>query len=172
MTGVVIGYLLQRRFEKSHLIIFGGTIKVIAILAFYNMPLDAVWPQTIAQLFVGIGFGFLMVLAFSMFTDIAEFIDWKSGQQMTALVLSASIFAVKIGMSLGSALPGFVMGGAGLVPGVDPSPEALAGINFAFAIVPILVLLPAGVAMLLYPLRHRTMVTIEADLAERRHSAH
>jgi len=170
VSGVILGFLLQRKFEKSHLLILGGTLKVIGILAFYNMPVDAIWPQTLAQYVVGIGFGFLMVLAFSMFTDIAEYIDWKTGQQMTALVVSASIFAVKIGMGLGGAMPGFVLGATGFDPSGPQSAEALAGIEFAFAILPVMILLPAGVAMAFYRLDRKLIAKVEDELAQRRDS--
>ncbi|MEL6540892.1 MAG: glycoside-pentoside-hexuronide (GPH):cation symporter [Pseudomonadota bacterium] len=168
VTGVLIGYQLQKRFEKSHLILFGGLLKLVGIGAFAFVPIDAVAAQTIAQLLVGIGFGFLMVLAFSMFTDIAEFIDWKSSKQMTALTLSASIFAVKIGMSFGGALPGLVLDQTGFVAGATQSAEAVAGISFAFAWLPALCLLPAAVAMLFYRLSHQVMREVETDLAARR----
>ncbi|WP_252258155.1 MFS transporter [Erythrobacter aurantius] len=171
VSGVVIGYLLQNRFEKSHLIISGGFLKGAGILAFWLMPIDAVWGQTLAQLFVGIGFGFLMVLAFSMFTDIAEFIDWKFGKPMTALTLAASVFAVKVGAGLGSALPGLVLEWNGFDPGAAQSAEAIAGINAAFAVIPGLILIPAGIAMLFYRLDHATIARIERDLSVRRTAA-
>jgi len=171
ISGVILAFLLQRRFEKSHLILAGGAMKIIGITVFAFVPLDAVWPQTLSQYGLGIGFGFLMVLSFSMFTDIAEYIDWKSGQQMTALTVSASIFAVKLGMALGAALPLFAMDMTGFEAGVEQTPEAVAGITFAFAWMPALVLIPAGVAMLFYRLDHKTVAQIEADLAARRASA-
>lgn len=143
-------------------------MKVIGITAFAMMPLDAIWPQTLAQYFVGLGFGFLMVLSFSMFTDIAEYIDWKSGQQMTGLTVSASIFGVKVGTGLGAFAPGIALELTGFVPQGEQSAEALAGINFAFAILPALALLPAGVAMLFYKLSHSLMDEVERDLAVRR----
>ena len=168
ITGVLIAYFLQRRFEKSHLIIIGGAVKLAGITAFAMVPLDAVWPQTIAQYGVGIGFGFLMVLAFSMFTDIAEYIDWKSGQQMTALTVSASIFAVKIGMGVGGGLPGLVLSSTGFVAGTEQSEGAVTGINFAFAVLPALVLIPAGIAMLFYRIDSKTIAKVERDLSARR----
>lgn len=170
VSGVIIGFLLQQKLEKSHLLIAGGTLKVVGIGLFYIMPLDAVWPQTAAQYLVGIGFGMLMVLAFSMFTDIAEYIDWKTGQQMTGLVVSASIFAVKIGIGLGGALPGFVLEATGFVANEQLSAETLDGINFAFAVMPVLILFPAGIAMLFYRIDRATIAQIEKDLAQRRES--
>lgn len=168
VTGVILGFGLQRRFEKSHLIISGGALKVFGIVLFAMMPLDAVWPQTAAQYLVGVGFGFLMVLAFSMFTDIAEYVDWKSGQQMTGLTVSASIFGVKFGTGLGAFSSGITLELTGFNPGGAQSAEALAGINIAFAVVPALALLPAGIAMLFYPLTHEKMTEVERDLARRR----
>ena len=135
------------------------------------MPIDAVWGHTLAQLFVGVGFGFLMVLAFSMFTDMAEFIDWKFGKPMTALTLAASVFAVKVGAGLGSALPGLVLEWNGFDPGAAQSAEAIAGINAAFAVIPGLILIPAGIAMLFYRLDHATIARIERDLSVRRTAA-
>ena len=168
VTGVIIGYSLQRKFEKSHLIIFGGALKVLGIMIFYLVPLDAVWPQTIAQLMVGTGFGFLMILSFSMFTDIAEYIDWRSGVQMTALTMSASIFGVKVGAGLGAASPGLILELPGFKAGAVQSAEALFGIEFAFVWLPALVLLPAGIAMLFYRLSHKLMRQVETDLSARR----
>ncbi|MEO0907386.1 MAG: MFS transporter, partial [Pseudomonadota bacterium] len=168
VLGVIIAYLLQKRFEKAHLLLLGGAIKIAGIITFSMFALDAVWPQTIAQFFVGIGLGFLMVLAFSMFTDIAEYIDWRTGQQMTALALSASIFAVKIGAGFGSAVPGLVLEMTGYVPGEAQSAQALAGINLAFAIIPAAILVPSGIALFFYRLDHSTMAQVESDLAARR----
>jgi len=168
VSGVLIGYALQRKFEKAHLLIAGGALKLAGIGVFYFMPLDAYWLQTAAQYLVGLGFGMLMVLSFSMFTDIAEYIDWRTGQQMTGLVVSASIFSVKFGAGIGAGFPGFVMQYTGFVPNAEQTPEALAGINFAFAIAPICALIPAAIALLFYRLNHKTIEGIEEELAERR----
>lgn len=170
VCGVIIGNFLQRRFEKNHLVIAAGALKAGAILLFYFLPLDAVWLQTGVQYIVGVGFGVLMVLAFSMFTDIAEYVDWRSSKQMTGLVISASIFAVKAGVALGAAVPGFVMGMTGFAAGGAQNEQALMGINLAFALIPVAALIPGGIAMWFYRLDRQTIVTIENDLAIRRAS--
>jgi len=168
VTGVILANFLQRRFEKAHLVIAAGALKASAILLFYVLPLDAVWPQTGVQYFVGIGFGMLMVLAYAMFTDIAEYVDWRSSKQMTGLVVSASIFAVKAGVAFGLALPGFVLDMTGFVAGAQQSEQAMLGINLAFAIIPAALLIPGGIAMLFYHLDRRMIATVERELAQRR----
>lgn len=168
ISGVIIGNLLQRRFEKSHLLIAAGALKMSGIMLFYALPLDAVWPQTVVQYAVGLGFGFLMVLSFSMFTDIAEFIDWKSKLQMTGLVVSASIFAVKAGIAFGSSIPGFVLGFTGFEAGGTQSESSQMGIQLAFALIPAGLMIPAATALMFYRLDHRTIAQVEGDLAARR----
>lgn len=168
VTGVILANFLQRKFEKSHLVIAAGALKASAIMLFYLLPLDAVWLQTGVQYFVGIGFGMLMVLAYAMFTDIAEYVDWRSRKQMTGLVVSASIFAVKAGVAFGLALPGFVMDMTGFVAGAEQSEEARTGISFAFAIIPAIALVPGMVAMMFYRIDRRLIATIESELAQRR----
>ncbi len=170
ISGVILANFLQRRFEKSHLVILAGALKAAAIMLFYVLPLDAIWPQTLVQYFVGIGFGMLMVLAYAMFTDIAEYVDWRSRKQMTALVVAASIFAVKTGVAFGLALPGLVMSLSGFVAGEVQSENAMIGINLAFAIVPAVLLIPGMVAMLFYHLDRGTLAAIERELAQRRAS--
>ncbi|WP_185960276.1 MFS transporter [Erythrobacter insulae] len=168
VAGVLIGYAAQRRFEKSHLLMAAGMLKMAMIAVFYFLPLDAVWPQTGVQFFVGIGFGMLMVLSFSMFTDIAEFIDWKSGRQMTALVVAASVFGVKAGVGLGSAIPGFALSLTGFDANAEQSEAAVLGIQLAFAIIPAAVMIPAAFTLIFYGINRRVLATVESELAARR----
>ena len=168
ITGVILANFLMRRFEKSHLVILAGMLKASAIMVFYVLPLDAVGLQTAVQFGVGIGFGMLMVLSYAMFTDIAEYVDWRSRKQMTALVISASIFAIKAGVAFGLAMPGLVMSMTGFVAGQPQTEEAMMGINLAFAIIPAAVLVPGMAAMLFYNIDRRTIRQIETELAQRR----
>ena len=168
VTGVILGSAAQKWFEKSHLLIAAGVMKAVMIAVFYVLPLDAVWPQTGVQYVVGIGFGMLMVLSYSMFTDIAEFIDWKAKRQMTALVIAASVFGVKAGVGFGSAVPGFVLEWTGFVAEVNQSETALMGIQLAFALIPAALMIPAAGAMLFYGINRRVLAEAERDLSTRR----
>ncbi|RGP41058.1 Inner membrane symporter [Altererythrobacter insulae] len=168
VSGVVAGIFLQKHFEKSHILIAAGVLKASMITLFYFLPLDAVWPQTAVQYVVGIGFGLLMVLSYSMFTDIAEYIFWKSGRLMTALVIAASVFGVKAGVGFGSAIPGFVLQFTGFNPSGEQTETALMGIQIAFAIIPAAIMIPAAAALLFYRIDRQTITTIETELAQRR----
>lgn len=171
LAGVLLAARLARSHDKARLLILAGAIEVGAILAFHVMPLDAIWPQTAAQLFVGIGLGMMMVLAYAMFTDIAEYLEWSSGRQMTGLAVSGAVFAVKTGVAIGAALPGLLFALTGFEAGAAQSAAARFGIELAFAYVPAAMIVPAGVVMLFYRLDRATIARIEADLAERRNQS-
>ena len=169
LIGVIVAGAMARRFDKAHLLVLAGAIKITAIVAFHLMPVDAVWPQTFAQIFVGVGLGMMMPLAYSMFTDIAEYLEWASGRQMTGLAVSGAVFAIKTGVAFGAALPGVLFALTGFEPGGGPQTEmARWGIDLAFAIVPAAIILPAGLAMFFYRLDRKTIAKLEADLAQRR----
>jgi len=170
VSGVILGSILQKWFEKSHLLIVAGLLKAIMITVFFFLPLDAVWAQTFVQYVVGIGFGVLMVLSYSMFTDIADYIEWQSGRQMTALVIAASVFGVKAGIGFGSAVPGFVLEWTGFVANTDQSAAALWGIQIAFAVIPAAIMLPAAGAMLFFGITRKALAEAERDLQIRRSS--
>jgi GPH family glycoside/pentoside/hexuronide:cation symporter len=168
LLGVVFAAALARRFDKSRLLILAGTIEVAAIIAFHLMPIDAVWPQTAAQVFVGVGLGMMMMLAYSMFTDIAEYLEWSTGRQMTGLAVSGAVFAIKTGVAIGAALPGLLLAMTGFEAGAVQSESAKYGIDLAFAIVPAAMIVPAAVAMLFYRLDRATIARFESELAQRR----
>nr|WP_298928953.1 glycoside-pentoside-hexuronide (GPH):cation symporter [uncultured Erythrobacter sp.] len=168
VAGVIVGSILQRWFEKAHLLIAAGISMSALTAVFYFLPLDAIWPQTAVQFLIGIGFGMLMVLSYSMFTDIAEFIEWKSGRQMTALVIAASVFGVKAGVGLGSFIPGMVLSVTGFDANGEQSETALMGIQLAFAVIPGAVLIPAAIALLFYRINRRVLAQAENELSTRR----
>ena len=168
LAGVLFAAAMARRYDKAKLLILAGTIKVTAIVVFHLMPLDAILPQAAAQIFVGVGLGMMMVLAYSMFTDIAEYLEWSTGRQMTGLAVSGAVFAIKTGIALGAALPGMVLAVTGFEAGAVQGESARFGIELAFAYVPAAIIVPAALVMLFYKLDRGTIARFETELAQRR----
>ncbi|MEP1420413.1 MAG: glycoside-pentoside-hexuronide (GPH):cation symporter [Erythrobacter sp.] len=168
VSGVIAGKFAAKWAEKSHLIIGAGAGMATLIMGFYVLPLGAVWPQTGLQYGIGIGFGILMVISYSMFTDIAEYVDWKTTLQMTALVIAASVFGVKAGIAFGTFIPGMTLEWTGFVSGGQQSETALFGIQLAFAFIPAALLLPAAFAMSFYGINRKVLARAESELFERR----
>ena len=114
-------------------------------------------------------FGIIITLLFALYTDCAEYGEWKSGRNSAGLTVSASMFSLKAGSAFGSAIPGFLLSMYGFVKGqTDQSEEALEGIQIMFNVVPAAFFFLAGVLMLAYKIDSTMLRTIEAELQERR----
>ncbi|HOK51229.1 MAG TPA: MFS transporter, partial [Bacteroidales bacterium] len=61
--------------------------------------------QTILQFFTGP----LSPLLWAMYTDSADYSEWKTGRRATGLILSASVFSLKFGWAIGSAITGWLL---------------------------------------------------------------
>src|SRR5262245_18042141 len=107
-------------------------------------------------------------LTWALYGDVADYGEWKFGRRSTALVYSASLFALKTGLVVGGFLVPLFLERFGFVRNAVQTPTALLGITLAFTIAPgVFALLKAG-ALFLYPLDQRRVDEIERDLATRR----
>ena len=121
-------------------------------------------------------------MQWAMFTDCADFNEWKTGRRATALMMAASLFFLKFGLALGAAAIGWILEwygyiGKTIVDGIEiPAPavqsaEAVKGIVMLNSIYPAIFTLLGVVVMLAYPLSSKKMLEIENDLLARRKAA-
>lgn len=103
-----------------------------------------------------------------MYTDCAEYGEWVSGHNSAGLTVSASMFALKFGSAVGSAVPGFVLGYYGFVKDQQQTEQALSEIGMMWNVIPAFFFLAAALLMVFYKLDGETMDKVEADLLERR----
>ena len=123
------------------------------------------------QLVCSFAMGPVSVLQWAIYTDTADYSEWVRGRRATALIMSASLFALKLGVALGGALMGWVLAGYGYVPQMEQTPESLQGIRLGMTVFPAIFALLGAVVMMFYPLDKETIRRIETDLNERRRQA-
>lgn len=120
------------------------------------------------QLITSFCMGPVSVLQWAVYTDTADYSEWKTGRRATALIMAASLFVLKLGVAFGGAALGWILSGYGYVAGTELDAFAIKGICLSmswYAAIPALI---AGGLMLFYPLSNRKMLEIEADLSKRR----
>ncbi len=120
------------------------------------------------QLVTSFCMGPVSVLQWAIYTDTADYSEWKTGRRATALIMAASLFALKLGVAFGGAALGWILSGYGYAADTELDAVAIKGICLSmswYAAIPALV---AGGLMLLYPLSNKRMLSIETDLSERR----
>lgn len=171
LFGTLFTPALSSRFNKHHLVMAMSLLHAALLVFCYTIPPDYFW-TIVGVHFVGIAtFGVTITLLFAMFTDCAEYGEWKTGKRSSGLVVSASMFSLKFGSAVGGALPGFILAGFGFVANEVQSPAAISGIRLMFNIIPAALFLLGGLIMVFYKLDRAALRRIESDMYERRHPA-
>lgn len=168
LFGALLTPSLLKLFDKKRLMIAMNFLFGSSILATYFVPLDQYTPTLILY---GIGifaFGIIITLLFSMYTDCAEYGEWISGHNSAGLTVSASLFALKFGSAVGSAIPGYILAYYGFVKDAEQTATTLQGISISWNVAPAIFFLLATVLMFFYKLDKKTMDKVERDLLERR----
>jgi GPH family glycoside/pentoside/hexuronide:cation symporter len=168
LIGALMTPMLAMRFEKHHLVI-GLNLLHAALLAFcFAIPPDN-YVLIVAVHSLGIlTFGAIITLLFSMYTDCAEYGEWKTGKQTAGLIVSASMFSLKFGSAVGGALPGFMLAWFGFVANEIQTDTAVLGIRLMFNVLPAAFFLLGGLLMFFYRIDRETLIRVETDLHERR----
>ena len=171
-AATIIGAILTKWFTK----IFDkkNTYSWFLILsAIFCGLLYFVSPGDIILIFaLNIGFSFLVgpvsVLQWAMYTDTVDYSEWKNKRRATGLIMSASLFALKLGLTLGGAIVGWILGYYGFIANQPQSIDTINGIRLLISGYPAIFGIIGGLLILFYPLTNETMIKIEEDLTARK----
>lgn len=168
ILGVVCTKVIARRFDKKMTYIVCMGISAVLSLVFFVLPPNAVVMMFAANIIISFVWGPVSVLQWAMYTDAADYGEWKHDRRITGLVMAASLFALKFGLAIGGALTGYVLGWYGFEPNVQQSEESLTGIVMIMSFLPAAFGIMCVVIMARYPLTNDKMNEIERDLVARR----
>ena len=168
LIGALITPMLAARFEKHHLVIGMNILHTILLALCFITPPDQFELIVILHSLGILTFGVIITLLFSMYTDCAEYGEWSTGKHTAGLIVSASMFSLKFGSAVGSALPGFMLAWFGFVANEVQSDSALTGIRLMFNVLPAIFFLGGGLLMFRYKIDRATLHQVETELHERR----
>jgi len=149
---------------------YSGFLVTSAIISCGFYLLD---PQNVLLIFglnvvVSFLMGVVSVLQWAIYTDTADYGEWKFGRRATGLVMAASLFALKLGLAFGGTFVGWLLAYHGFVENTVQTESALFGIRMLMSFYPAVFGVIGGLVMIFYPLKNRFLLKIEADLVERR----
>jgi len=168
IIGAILTKWFSRTFGKSPSYYGFLGISAISIALFYFLGPKDIILMFVLQLVASFSVGPVSVLQWAMYTDTADYSELKTGRRATALIMSASLFALKLGVALGGAGLAWVLAAYGYQPNQPQTAEALKGIRLVMSVYPAIFAIIGVVLMLFYPLTNKRMVEIEAELTERR----
>lgn len=143
----------------------------ILTLPYYWLPPDATMAIFGLNIAIGLLLGPTAPLIFVMFTDVADYGEWKSGRRTTGLVMSAAMLSLKFGGAIGGFANGQVLEFCGFVANQVQSPEAVQGLLLLMGVIPAATTIGAAGLAMLYPLSDARMNDIEQELKARRAAA-
>ena len=168
IIGAILTKWFTQKFDKKNTYAWFLTISATSCALMYFVKPESVLLIYGLNLVTSFCFGPVSVLQWAMYTDTADYSEWKNHRRATGLVMSASLFALKLGLTLGGAIVGWVLAGYGFVANEAQTPESLAGIRLLMSVFPALAGIAGGALMMAYPLGNKIMVQIEQELTARR----
>ena len=104
-----------------------------------------------------------------MIADVADYSEWKNNRRATAVIFSAMIFGIKVGISIGGALGAAFLSKYGYIAdAINQVPTAIEGIKLSVSIYPGLIFIISAVLLFFYLIDKKMEIQIESDLTERR----
>lgn len=171
LLGVLLTTRLSRLFGKSVVYALSlGTAGVSSAALYFLQPENVVL-MFVLQIVTMFSVGPMSVLQWSIFTDAADYGEWKKGHRSTALIMAASLFSLKVGVAVGGAALAWILAGYGFVANQAQTAHGLAGIRLVTSVYPAAFALLAMALMFFYPLNKSRMAEVERDLIARRGGA-
>ncbi len=168
ILGAVMTNIFSKAFGKAKCYYGFLGIAAISTALFYVLkPQDLIF-MFLLQIISSFAVGPVSVLQWAIYTDTADYSEWKTGRRATALIMAASLFALKLGIALAGSIQAWILDSFGFVANVPQTDTALAGIKLLMSIFPAIAGIIAVALMVFYPLNNKMMIQIEKDLTARR----
>jgi glycoside/pentoside/hexuronide:cation symporter, GPH family len=168
VLGNVALAVVAKKADKRRLATALTAVTAVCFASFYVLPKDNFGLQLAVNALGTFCMGPTSALSFALYGDAADYGEWKFGRRSTALVYSASLFALKVGSMIAGFLVPVFLGAFGFVRDQVQSPSALLGLTLAFSLVPGLFAALKALALWRFPLDSAALERIEGELAQRR----
>ncbi|QQS38216.1 MAG: MFS transporter [Ignavibacteriales bacterium] len=168
ILGAILTKWIAKKFDKKYT--YTGFLFISSLLCtlfYFVSPQDVILIYLI-NILISFAWGPVSVLQWAMYTDAADFSEWKNKRRATGLLMAASLFALKLGLTLGGAFVGWILAYYGFVANQTQNPETINGIVLLMSLYPAVFGIIGAALMFFYPLTNKMMSDIEHDLTLRR----
>jgi glycoside/pentoside/hexuronide:cation symporter, GPH family len=171
---MILGITLSKGFADKYgkRDVFGWALFVstLFLILFFFYSKTSVGLIFITQILHGFAYGITIPLLWAMIADVADYSEWKNNRRATAIIFSAMMVGLKVGLSVGGALLTWILGLYGYIPNSDNmQPEsAIQGTKLLVSIYPAIPFLVGAALLVLYEINKPMEDKIEAALRARR----
>jgi len=173
VVGIGFSKRLADRFGKRDVYGLFLFVSTLFMLAFYFFPPDRIGLVFVSQILHGFFYGITIPVLWAMVADVADYSEWKNNRRATAIIFSAILCGLKLGLAIGGALVAGILARYGYDASLTAqSPDTVDGIRFAVSVYCSLPFL-LGVGLLFFYKIDKPMESrIERELSERRAGQH
>ena len=169
ILGISLSKPLADRFGKRNIFGLFLFISTLFILIFYFFKGDQIALIFISQILHGFFYGITIPLLWAMIADVADYSEWKFYKRATALIFSAMMVGLKVGLSIGGGLINTILKQYGYSKDLEiQSEQAINGTKMLMSIYPSIPFLIAVALLFFYSINKETESKIEKDLLDRR----
>ena len=168
LIGVMAAPSLSAKYGKKKTYILAILFAGIMSAGFYFIPGHVGW-ILLFQFAISLFAGYVLPLLWSMFADIADYQELRTGRRATGLIFSSSSMSQKLGWAFGAALSGWILALFNYAPhAVEQTAQTLFGEQIMISLIPALCCLLAFTGMMFYPLSDKKVNEITGELNVRR----
>ena len=168
VLGVLCSTYLSMKFGKKAVAITGFTLTTIFMSLSVLLPPDAVGTIFILEYARALTYAPTIPLIWSMFADVVDYSEWKTGRRITGVIYSTILFGLKTGLSLGGAMAGWLLSGYGYRANATQSADALRGIRLTISVYPAILFVIVIICLFCYRIGKTLNLEIQDELAARR----
>lgn len=169
IIGIFFSKPLADKFGKRNVFGIFLVLSAVCLVLIYFLPNDSVTPVFILQALHGLIYGITIPLLWAMIADVADYSEWRHSRRATAIIFSAMIFGLKVGLSVGGALSTFILSRFGYEGDATVQTEsAVNGIRLMVSVLPGIIFIGGAALLFFYSINKKLENTIEADLKARR----
>src|SRR5690606_3419146 len=169
VVGIGFSKKLADRFGKRDVYGVFLFVSTLFMLAFYVFRPDAIAMVFASQILHGFFYGITIPLLWAMVADVADYSEWKNGRRATAIIFSAILCGLKVGLAVGGALVAWILARYGYeAGGGTQAPDTFDVIRLSVSLYCSIPFLLAVALLFFYRINNTMESRIEQDLAGRR----
>lgn len=168
LVGILFSKPLAMRFGKRNTFRVCLFLTAVFACVYAFLPPNAIFLIFLFNILLSLSYAPTIPMLWAMMADVADYGEWKTGRRATGMAFSATTFGLKMGLSLGGALSGWLLSYFGYVAGAEQTEFALKGIRWMMSFLPAIPFFIGVAVLFVYKIDKRTEIVMTEELIERR----